>query len=307
MIDEKRPDVYLSADVSPDYENSSKKMKQDSTLWMSEGYIDEIFPMAYGEDLVEQAINKTKPFTDDHTYIYMGAGDFGVDVFEKQVVQSRDANIEGIVFFDYSLYKASNYITTIAETLYKNKAITPSHNSKAAVTALLSEAKTRITDLILPANGITQEQSNELTDIITAFETALQSSPLSQCTSLANSFYEKANSLITEDAAAKNAILNDASYIKKIAYLSNDNARAEYIAENPIVVTEPVDEVSEVESTIESEAVSIIESEANSIVDDKPISPYATAGFIAAIIVLIGGAITIISKRNKKNDTNSKA
>ncbi|HBL83947.1 MAG: hypothetical protein A2Y17_03940 [Clostridiales bacterium GWF2_38_85] len=305
MIDKKRPDVYFSADVSPDYENSSRKMKQDSTLWMSEGYLDMIFPMAYGENLVQQAIAKTIPFTGDHIYIYMGAGDFGLNILQNQIKQTREKNIEGLVFFDYSLYK--NYLQNIAETLYKNKAITPSHNAKAAVIALLSEARARINDLILPAGGITQEQANELTDLITAFDAALETSTLSACSTLADSLYAKADTLETTDQAAKTTILSDTAFIKKIAYLSNDNARAEYIAKNPIIVTEPVDEESQMESTPESETEISDVSEIESTPGEKSDFPFATMGIIATVVIIAAAIVIVLTKRKKKDDTDTKA
>lgn len=156
LVREIRPDILFSADVAPEYPSSRVKMCQDTLEWISKGYVDAVYPMAYGTtDAVRKWTGMTNDALGEGQYSVIGLRDNGAEVFTQQVLAARALGADGIAFFSYGQYIAGDYSGVVENGVFAHKALSPTYNAKAAAAAELEHI----------ANGIKLYMSrNELAD-----------------------------------------------------------------------------------------------------------------------------------------------
>ncbi|PKM62854.1 MAG: hypothetical protein CVU97_03415 [Firmicutes bacterium HGW-Firmicutes-21] len=280
LIDEVRPSILLSASVAADIEEAYNNVYQDYMNWLKEGYIDILNPMSYGDGysghIARQAVE-----CGDQTFLAVGRSTQMPEFLAWDILrlarEANDAGADGSVYFEASSFLKKGTGSVLTNSIYRNRAITPTLNKGAALIASLEYAIGRIDDIILPLEGMTAAEAdsirNTINDIINAFEAE------NEVIGLFGSAAEAINTLTNENAKA--AIAADLAYARKIAVVGSR------VPDRIDVIKQPSNESDT--STASSDAPSP-EPEKNNML--LPVI------VILAIVFVATGAVLFIRKKN---------
>jgi len=268
------PMTIVSCDIAPNLEESRKTHLQDAKKWLEEGIIEIGYPMAYGTNVVPMYAGYTVDACGEDSLAYIGVGDYGVDVFAKQILESREEGADGVAFFSYSQYMAGDYAKQIASTLFSTPALSPSYNCKAAAKALMETINSRLEMMkdILPENEINQFLSK-----IALISDALETDALSQHAKDITELCEMLEKI--SDKGALSALQSDIKLLKKTVKISRDDYR-EFIA------TEDESDISDISSD-----TSVSDSA------DSFLPPWSIAVIAVILLISAGAVITVIKKK----------
>lgn len=300
LVDEKRPDIYLSADVVPSYDEYLSRTKQDTKAWLENSYIDLIYPMAYGMvDRVRTWTKSTVSLTGDKTFAYMGLGDYGAETLFDEILVTRELGADGISFFSYHQYKNGNY-DWIKDTLFSSQAVSPTFNARKAILAQLDFLKSRIKDIIVPSEIEGASMLNELVTDIDILVSKIETSSIAEYKNDIKRLIEDIDSVleILKDEKAINAVKGDIRVVAKLTNLSKDEEKANYYKNNPLP---DMYDLSEVDKKDKDD----IDKSSDELTTFERIS--RTASFIIILISLLGLPLYIILDNRRKRiveDTN---
>ncbi|PKM63344.1 MAG: hypothetical protein CVU97_00805 [Firmicutes bacterium HGW-Firmicutes-21] len=237
LVEDIRPDVYLSADVAPSFNESLTRMMQDTVKWISEAYISIVYPMAYGTvDRVSTWSNTTVQLAGDNVFTYIGVGNYGADTFFEQMVAIRNNGADGVAFFAYAEFTSGEY-DIIPETMFSKRAASPTYNGKKALIAQLKYTKERIISIIEPSGISGSAELSALCADIDALIARLDDSNITECKSdiikLVDDFKAVLSGKVTDEKAVS-AVSGDLRIISKITALSKDDEKAAYYIDNPL-------------------------------------------------------------------------
>ncbi len=237
LVKQMRPDIYLSCDVAPSFDESLARMKQDTKSWLTNASIEMVFPMAYGNTTsVEKWSKSTVELAGDKVFTYIGLGDYGAATLFDEIVISRQNGADGIAFFAYAQYTEGDY-KSIPQTIFAHRAVSPSYNGKKALVAQLKFMKNRIKNVILPSKA---EGSAELEALFADIDNVvfrLESSGISACKAdiekLVGDVNTVLNNKVKEDNL-KNVVKGDLRLVTKITALTKDDEKAAYYKDHPL-------------------------------------------------------------------------
>lgn len=213
MIDDFAPGVILSADVFPDVTTSVTGVMQDYTTWVKNGWLDLVFPMAYGAGSPETYLPKYKQ-AGINPVIAVGLGPFepSVDAFVylHQIRFSRAFGTLGQVAFESNAYLNKGIGDAAVAGPYSVRAKTPSWDKKAALTDYAGFIKKRINETLVYLGYIDKQKANTLSQKIDEAILLFGSQSQKAIENLKKEF-EK-----VENSKAKSALLADAEYLRKI-------------------------------------------------------------------------------------------
>ncbi len=310
LIDETRPGVLLGADVVADPGDSVSHNYQNYYNWLENGWLDVLFPMAYGygyeDDIVEQ-----NDRCGDKAFLAVGLGSFMPELgpVDMQVQASYDnqVNTDGSVFFEASAYLKELTGESLLKGVYRNKAITPTFDIEKGAKAQIEYAKSRINEIILPLGGVSADEGAK---IIAALDELAAT-----CT--ADEFStEKYNAVKTAiegskaKDAAKTRMLTDLKYSVKSYTVLNKELDLSDVPELPDEPDYSVDESTPDESTPnENDAASADDSKADestdtveSDVDTTETEDGDTVIIIVSVIIVIAIAVVVIVLLKKKGN-----
>ncbi len=144
LVNEKRPDVYVTACVANDTDRDL--YFQDSTTWLENNWVDGIYPMSYAEGIMGSATEKFHGYITDSTYLIMGNGAYLSLTLDEMYKQIRDAALggaDGIGFFEWGAYVDHQYGDEFVGGIYKDKAISFTAHESESIRLLLERAKAR--------------------------------------------------------------------------------------------------------------------------------------------------------------------
>lgn len=293
MLAEKRPDMYLSAAVAPGYGQTILNMCQDSVIWMEQGLIDIVHPMAYGTtDAVIRYIEETVPSAGNGIFTVIGVSDQGAAVLADQTLATRDNGTDGVAFFSWNAYDAD--YAEMKTGLFATPALSPTYDGKAAVLAQLALLKERIEITMLeeyPALA-------SLAEAIGAAAEELENGTLSSCqTSLQKILEWVEQKSLGENAKA--ALKKDCRLIEKILISNKDDAKAEYRKEHPLPdpipddkkeTHDPDEDESEAEDQTEPQVSTPVSgNESPETSQGIPLTPVEETFRIFSLIIIFGG------------------
>lgn len=128
-----RPDMYLSAAYAPDLRSSYKTHMQQAKIWLEEQKIDIGFPMSYGTAIVPLYASFTVDAAGDDTYSYIGIGDYGAEILNREIVETRQSGAEGFAFFGSSQFFNGTYEKEMKDGILKVPSVSPSYDADVAV------------------------------------------------------------------------------------------------------------------------------------------------------------------------------
>lgn len=235
LIDTVRPDIYLTADVGPDFRDVYRKYLQEAEIWLNEDIIDNCHPMAYGTNVIPLYSSFTVEAAGDHAYACIGVGDYGTDVLERQIIECREAGSDGFAFFSYSQYVAGKYKDIVANGILANRALSSSYNSTVALSAQLELVKKRIENV--QALSPTSLSADAAATVLAKLDTICDKLSAGE---YAETVYNDIAYLISDIAAsdasksAKDVLALDLQKALKISKLSKDTYKNAYYKTHPL-------------------------------------------------------------------------
>lgn len=144
LINEVRPDIYVTACLAHDTGNDL--YFQDGKAWVENGYIDGIYPMSYGNGIMEQAPQKFTSYNTDKSFTVMGSGAYmslSTDEMVLQTEQTREFLADGIAYFEWTAYKKHGYADYLVSTVNSDECISFTYDESGALKELFAAAKDR--------------------------------------------------------------------------------------------------------------------------------------------------------------------
>jgi hypothetical protein len=181
IVNEKRKDIYLSAAVASD--TRLETYSQDVRSWMKEGLLDAIYPMTYGEGIVEGSVDDFTAIAGDNAY------DSGCRHLLRLEMQKPQATIlhatkQTRAYFEYLSFISHESNIFLKETAYKDSALSPTLKRRGAARAQNVFIVKRVNEAILKtahgeAKGTVTEKLAVLKENISAENTTAAVSRLS--------------------------------------------------------------------------------------------------------------------------------
>ncbi len=167
LIDEEAPDMLLAADVAFPFEHASDAVYQDFPLWLEEGLLDILHPMAYGDGYGED-ICKSIELAGEKCMVVTGLGaqtDFlGAPELERQAREDNLYGAYGDCYFEANTYMSDQVPAAVKKTVYREEAITPFLDMDDAVETALNYLIDRIDQIIVPLGGMSAAEADAVKD-----------------------------------------------------------------------------------------------------------------------------------------------
>ncbi|GIP34209.1 glycoside hydrolase family 10 protein [Paenibacillus sp. J2TS4] len=152
-----KPAIAVSASVSPHFEEAPQERMQQARAWVENNQIDNLFPMSYKQE-VQPVVTDARNALDlarDYSYVTIGVGTvYGISetALLRQIDETNKTGTSGSAIFEYRT--AHNYLQAIKNSVYRNKAIVPFNQPKAALTVVLEDVSRKIEDIYVPLGGM---------------------------------------------------------------------------------------------------------------------------------------------------------
>lgn len=165
------PEIQISADVWPEYDETIVDIYQNPKAWVSKDYIDNIIPMSYylNEKPVTDDIMNTLAFARGHSQIISGIATYTkVDkaVLVRQIDAIRASNTNGVAIFEYESLFNGGYDTVLKLGVYNAPSVVTYKDPVLAIDTIFEEIIRKIDDIYVKYNGISTEQGEKLKELI---------------------------------------------------------------------------------------------------------------------------------------------
>lgn len=217
LLDTKYPEACLTTSPQPDPASALKSDLQDVSAWLGNGYIDNIYPMAYGYHIPGYV---TPTLVEQNSERFVSTGlSVGYENEELEldwIRQIRQAGADGVAHF--------GVIEHYADTIWSEPAVTPTGNAARAARVYLTKTMAARAAKMLELSAIDQTNYDKLLAAINNADLAIRINGVesTQALTAINAIQTLANSLGTNP---KNALTNDVNYILKIRDNSHDAGR----------------------------------------------------------------------------------
>lgn len=298
LVDEVRPDVLLSADVGPDPTVAKNTLYQDYITWLENGWLDMLFPMAYGYGYTD-AVAKQLEKAAGKAYVVVGMGIFTEELTPADMQrQTEDYRVlapsgdDGECYFESSAFLSKNTGEYLANGVYSRKAITPTSDTVAAAKAILDYGRERIENIILPAGAVGSDNASAIIGAISALaETVTENS--FDSTAYSTLLKLVADSDMTDLARA--AVMKDIDRFAKIYTVMNKDIELPELPDTPDVPSVP-EESSKPDAASE-------QPDADASADDASSSGNGTLikviCAVAAAAAVCAAAVVLLRRRKK--------
>ncbi len=168
LIDRVSPEVMLTADVGPSYNDAYGGLYQDYKSWLQDGLLDMIHPMAYGTDYSPLML----PFFDwagEGCLVVPGLGaymtEFDATDMLKQARDMLSVGCDGVVYFEITAFFNKNCGKLLTESLFSQRAVPPHLDIKKTLELNLTRLTERA-EKAAEAGTIGAELVNKITSLV---------------------------------------------------------------------------------------------------------------------------------------------
>lgn len=170
LVQEVDPNVWLSAAIYPNMDSTPKTIFQNFVPWVENGWMDEIFAMAYASsaDTVIEISNNFLKAINGKCFYSAGIGAFAQydDVaYLEQIERLRDTTAIGTNIFSLASVDGNNLMKLLQETVYRNKSVQV--NDPSSVSLYLKSMIERC-DGVYVKSDLSQDDLEELKSILSA-------------------------------------------------------------------------------------------------------------------------------------------
>lgn len=206
-----KPDLQISADVWPDYDETIKDTFQNPKNWTTRDYLNVIMPMSYylNEQPVVEDIKNTQVFAKGHALVNVGlATTTKVDtkILLRQIAAVRYAAANGVGIFESQSLFNSRYDTALKLGAFRYPAIT-TKDAEQSVDLIFRDIVRKIDDIYLKYRGLNYHEARRYKKLIKNIKVDLGSNKRQRKAILLKNNLEK----------LKNAIENDKSLNRYVA------------------------------------------------------------------------------------------
>lgn len=168
LVQEVNPDIWLSAAIYPNMKTTPKTIFQNFVPWVENGWMDEIFAMAYASsadtviDISSNFLNAIK----GKCFYSAGIGAFAQydDIaYLEQIEQLRNTKAVGSNIFSLASVNGNNLMKLLQETVYRNETVQV-YDPKC-VSAYLQSMIDRC-DGVYTKSDLSENDLNDLRDIL---------------------------------------------------------------------------------------------------------------------------------------------
>ncbi len=154
-----RPEVLVSADVGAQYDSGPTEKMQEPKDWVGRGYIDELLPMIYTNDLekLKHDIVETKKFTYGKTHMVIGLGAENIakgGILSEEVKAVRELGASGAAVFEYRRMIGNGFDDELYKGVYQKKAVVSTTDPKDVLEKLFSEIERKMETIYVPFGGM---------------------------------------------------------------------------------------------------------------------------------------------------------
>lgn len=165
-----KPNIFISADVRPDYEDSIEDIFQDPKDWATKDYINFLTPMSYYlfEPPVTEDINNTWSFARGHVQLDVGlATTMNIDtkILLRQIHAVREASATGVGLFEFQSLFSKGYDKALKAGVFSSPAMATS-DPEQAVSLILKEIVRKIDDIYVKYGGMDEVQAQRYTKLV---------------------------------------------------------------------------------------------------------------------------------------------
>ncbi len=182
LLNKEAPDMLLAADVAFPFEHAQDKVYQEFPLWLEEGLIDILHPMAYGDGYGKE-IQKAVELGGDTCMVVTGLGAqtdmLGATELERQAREDNAYGAYGDCYFEAMTYLADQVPAVVKKTVYRNEAMAPFLDPDASLRVSLEYMIGRIDDCIVPLGGMTEAEATAIKAAVTAAKETIADGRLS--------------------------------------------------------------------------------------------------------------------------------
>lgn len=244
-----RPDMYLTSSPGAEPEESKANLMQDVSYWLTNDYIDIIFPMAYGEN-VPGFVSAGLVADNAHHYVCTGvSGSYLDDDMEAMwMKQVREAGADGLAAF--------GEIPDYVDYVWAKPAVSPTGNAAKAARVYLEDTVKARAAQMFKLGGITQDQLDAVTAAIAAADETIYlygidadgaASAIAALQSVAETLADTPKAALTKDIAYLTKIRNNSldDEMQKVELAGDDVT----LTVNGVALSEENDAVRYVAST----------------------------------------------------------
>lgn len=161
LFNEYGKDVLLCADVGSDASGARNGLYQDYGTWIEKGWIDLLKPMSYTLDAVKATDKNVDKM--NGKFLASGIGVYadsysGYDASTHAIIANQKG-ADGVMFFESATYlgkETANHLLVFGA--FRNRAVTPTYDTNAALTAVLDYSLGRVADVIRPLGGMSAQK-----------------------------------------------------------------------------------------------------------------------------------------------------
>lgn len=207
-------DVLLCADVGDDAAASRNGIYQDYGKWIEKGWIDLLKPMSYTLDAVKGTDKNVAKM--NGKFLAAGIGVFsdsysGYDASTHVIIANADG-ADGVMFFESGTYlgkETANHLLVYGA--FRNRAVTPTFDTNAALTAVLDYSLGRVNDVIRPLGGMSAQKCESYKQSLEALKGDIADTADEKLISAAEDIINGLG-----NSAAEKALKTDLGYFKRI-------------------------------------------------------------------------------------------
>lgn len=176
-----KPDVQISIDVRPDYDNSIIDIFQDPKDWVVQDYLNILIPMSYyhHEEPVIEDINNTRAFAKGHAQVNMGlATTTKIDpkILLRQIDAVRAASANGVGIFESQSLFGGGYDSVLKLGVFRNPAMVANKDPEQSIRLILQDIIRKIDEIYIEYSGMNDEEAQKYKKLIRDIKVDLKDS-----------------------------------------------------------------------------------------------------------------------------------
>lgn len=301
-----KDDLMLSIAVGPDHAYAKINLMQDWNLWVQNGWIDIVKPMAYVNDVntLTNIVRKSKEVTGNISYNYTGISpvyDGLPDIYNASYTDAINKNgAQGSAFFATHNYRGKqNLIHVIKNGTYKNKSISADAKVNDILDFFIEDLELKYDNVYIRNNGATIEQKNDFINLLNKLREKQYNNP-----SDFKELYEELDKLSLELVLYGNEPVRE-RLDESIKYFMEiiDIRTSRYLINNnywdPVLLSERPDADSFEYPVVEEDQDDETPSDIEDTKDNNTL--YVILGVIGGIGVVSLSILVYVNYKNKKN------
>lgn len=211
-----KPEIHISADVWPEYDETLADIYQNPKAWTKQDYMNTLIPMSYylNEEPVVDDILNTWAFARGHSQVYSGIAAFtkiDTKMLLRQIDAIRAANTNGIAIFEFESLFQGSYTDPLRSGAFSTPSAVTDRDPEQSIKTVLNDISRKISDIYQKYNGMNNEQAEKYIKLIEEISFSFRNGSAKEAYSLKNNIEEMLKT-INSDASLNKEIAKRISF-----------------------------------------------------------------------------------------------